>query len=339
MEQYFSRVITSDDISEVQSIWASRFPEDSPKFVDWLFHKRFSPEASICVESDRKIVSMVLGYPMEVRVRGVSLPALMLYGVSTLPGYEHRGLMHVGMSGIFNLCRDMGIPCVMHTPVHFSTYASLGHFPCTRSKYYHGEGGQDSSFNPLAPFPSVSELTVCYRQLTEKYSGCVIRTERDMALRLDDYHTDDAVCVSVRKNDRLTGYAILSPDGDGWQGAEAVALDEEAYAALTRRLPAGSVTKLPPDAPVSGEVLPQGVMGAVHVPGLLKDIVNDSAMTFQITDPVLPENNGVFDGCGSPCARTAQFNLSAGELMQALCGYTGLGESLPPLPCFCIEPY
>lgn len=339
MDTYLVRQLTNHDAMEAQSVWASRFPDDSQPFMDWLFHKHFAPEHCVCVEMDGVIANMILGYPMGVRLRGTCLPAMMLYGVSTRVGYERRGLMHVSMQAMLAHCRETGFPAVFHTPVSMHTYASVGHLPCTRSLYHTtGDGGMPAPVWSFAP--DIRQLTDCYRKSTAAYSGCVVRSRDEMATKMEDYLSDGAQYLTVYRGRELAGYALLTPDGEGsYTGEEALAIDGAAYRELGKLLPPHTELKLPPDAGLSGEIKPQGVMGAVDIPVLLSSIVHDSSLIIEVTDGFLPENSGVYDGMGRRTNRSPAFSLTAGELMQALCGYKALGDILPAELCYCIEPY
>jgi hypothetical protein len=58
-----------------------------------------------------------------------------------------------------------------------------------------------------------------------------------------------------------------------------------------------------------------------------------------VTDGMLPWNNGVFDGAGSTVEAEPVETLSAGRLMQFLCGYLPYKDVFSQLPCFCADEY
>ncbi len=100
-----------------------------------------------------------------------------------------------------------------------------------------------------------------------------------------------------------------------------------------------------------------GAMALINAPALMKELCGAAHIAAEVFDPVIPQNNGIFAFDGSP-AKEGHIRLSAGHLMQLLCGYRdisallqgGCGELiapralqlydlLPPLDCFCVDEY
>ncbi len=331
------RVLTPSDRDAVRALWELRF-DDSPSFRDWFFAHRYSPETSVCLTIDGRIASVAQGYPMRVRLRGITLPALMISGVSTHPDFEKRGLMHRVMTAMMQLCRDFEIPCAFHTPARLPTFFSLGHLPCTDTLRYRSDaaGASPARWDDV---PQLSELTRVYGEASRRYSGVVERDEAAMAQKRDDYLSDGARCVTFRREGRLCGYLFGFDTEDGFYAEEVMALDTPAYEALLSRLPCGAQAKLPPDLPFAGEITPQGVMGAANVPALLNALCGDESLVFDVTDPVVPQNNGTFDGGGKLTDRHANHVVAAGTLMQHLCGYVPLDGAFDRQTCFVVDEY
>ena len=123
------RPLTAEDKKQAKEIWELRF-HDSLSFIDWFFSERYAPETSFCAEEDGRIISIAHGSVMQLRVRGIVFPAMMISGVATLPGYEGRGIMKQVLLALFTECRQRNIPLAFHKPSHFSIYRAVGEFPC-----------------------------------------------------------------------------------------------------------------------------------------------------------------------------------------------------------------
>ncbi len=329
------RTLTEHDHDEVQSIWLDLF-DDSQAFADWFFQHRFRPDTSVCLEQDGRIVSVIQGFPMRVRIRQVEVPAMMICGVSTLPAYRRRGYMHMLMQEMLTLCRREGFPAVLHKPVQFSTYRAFGQLPCTRTLRYTSVADLGA---PLwQPRPPIDALTACYAAATARYSGCVVRTEADMLLKTEDYAADGAEFLTVWHGGRLDGYAVVFPNAEQPYAEEVLAQSPAAYQALLGMLPRGYSAKLPPDVRAAGAVYEQNAMGIADVSELLSLVVHDETQLFAVHDDTATENNGVFDGLGRPSAKTPQLTLTVGELMQGLVGFHPLGR-LKEETCFCVDEY
>lgn len=100
-------------------------------------------------------------------------------------------------------------------------------------------------------------------------------------------------------------------------------------------------------------------MGALNVPGLLHELAGFDDVTVEVTDSVIPENNGVFTFGGKPSKGPVDIKMDSGRLMQLLCGYADIAQlegqekaeivnrlaahklldRLPTLQCFTAEEY
>lgn len=332
------RALNPADQQQAKEIWELRF-HDSLSFIDWYFRARFSPETSFCAEDDGRIISIAHGSPMQLRVRGQVFPAMMVSGVATLPGYEGKGIMKRVMFELFDNCRKMHIPLAFHTPSHFSIYRQLGEFPCADALLFTQTA--EPALTPVwDKVPSASELLSVYERATSRYSGNVARTELQMQSRIDDLLCDGGRCMTVLEHGELAGYLFASLEDEGYHCEEALAVSKEAYQALLSRLPLGTTVKLPPDVALPGKLYPQDVVIPIDVAYLLKHLCGKpGALRLEVFDATLPWNNGVFDGMGNRVSGGAVDFLSAGRLMQFLCGYLPYKDIFSQQICYCADEY
>jgi len=330
--------LTGADKQEAKDIWELRF-DDSLSFTDWFFNERFSPETSFCAVDGGKIVSIAHGSPMRLRIRNKTFDAMMVSGVATLSGYEGRGLMKAVMFRLLKNCRRLNVPLAFHTPSHFSIYRAIGEFPCADALLHNCAGNPDAI--PVSDeVPSAAELLSVYERATARYSGCVMRTEAFMQKRIDDLLCDGGFCLTHATDGALDGYLFAAKTGIVYASEEALAVSQSAYGALVSRLPAGSTVKLPPDVELPGKLYPQGVVVPVDVPFLLKSLCGEpQSLCVRVIDNMLPWNAGVFDGAGNAVDLEPKETLSAGRLMQFLCGYLPYKDVFTQLPCFCADEY
>lgn len=333
------RPLTAEDKQQAREIWELRF-HDSLSFIDWFFSERYAPETSFCAEEDGRIISIAHGSEMQLRVRGIVFPAMMISGVATLPGYEGRGIMKQVLFALFSECRQRSIPIAFHKPSHFSIYRAVCEFPCYDALFHTRE------IEPSSPviwdsLPNTIELLRVYESATAHYSGCVIRSLSDMGKRVRDLTVDGTRFLSHQTDGLIDGYLFASKEDDGsLYCEEALASSEAAYAALVSRLPRGSVVKLPPDSVLPGSLAPWGVMIPVDVAFLLKTLSGDSdAFRLRVLDSTMPWNNGVFDGAGTRIDTSPTDTLSVGRLMQFLCGYLPFQQVFSQEICYCADEY
>lgn len=333
------RPLTAADKQQAREIWELRF-HDSLSFIDWFFAERFSPDTSFCAEEEGKIISILHGSPMQLQIRGITFPAMMISGVATLPGYEGRGLMKQVLLALFCECRRRNIPLAFHKPSHFSIYRAVGEFPCYDALFH------TRQVEPASPVvwdaPATPQILLrIYEQATRHYSGCVLRSLGDMERRIHDLTCDGTRFLLHKTGGIPDGYLFSSMEDDGTLYCEeALATSQSAYEEMLARLPKGSIVKLPPDVQVAGSRLPWGVMIPVDVPYLLRALCGKKdAFCLEVIDSMMHWNNGVFDGAGTRLEVSATDTLSAGRLMQFLCGYLPFQDSFPEQICYCADEY
>ena len=333
------RPLTAEDKQQAKEIWELRF-HDSLSFIDWFFSERYAPETSFCAEEDGRIISIAHGSVMQLRVRGVVFPAMMISGVATLPGYEGRGIMKQVLLALFTECRRRNIPLAFHKPSHFSIYRAVGEFPCYDALFHTRE------IEPPTPvvwdsLPDASELLRVYESATARYSGCVIRSLSDMEKRIRDLTVDGTRFLSHQTDGLIDGYLFASEEDDGsLYCEEALAESDAGYASLVSRLPRGAVVKLPPDSILPGTLSPWGVMIPIDVPYLLRTLSGDAgAFRLRVIDSTMPWNNDVFDGAGKRIDSPPTDALSVGRLMQFLCGYLPFQQVFAQKNCYCADEY
>ena len=333
------RPLTAADKQQAKEIWELRF-DDSLSFINWFFAERFAPETSFCAEEDGRIVSIAHGCVMQLRIRGVVLPAMMISGVATLPDFEGQGLMKRVLFELFSECKRRGIPLAFHKPSHFSIYRAVGEFPCYDA-LFHTRETEPSTPVVWDAVPPAETLVRVYEQATSCYSGCVVRSLGDLEKRARDLTIDGSRCLVHQTGGVVDGYLFASMEADGsLYCEETLASSTLAYTELIDRLPKGSVIKLPPDVPISGTRRPWGVVIPVDVSRLLRVFYgNAAALRLRVFDEFLPWNCGVFDGAGNQTSEPAWNHLSAGRLMQFLCGYLPFRTVFSSQICYCADEY
>ena len=187
------------DKQQAREIWELRF-HDSLSFIDWFFTERYAPETSFCAEEDGRIISILHGSVMQLRIRNVVFPAMMISGVATLPGYEGQGLMKRVLFALFSECRKRNIPLAFHKPSHISIYRAVGEFPCYDALLH---TRQIDSASPVVwdALPETRKLLRIYEQATAHYHGCVVRSLREMEKRVHDLTCDCLLYTSPSPRD------------------------------------------------------------------------------------------------------------------------------------------
>lgn len=361
------RTANPQDIPMLRALWQECFG-DSDAFCDWFFAERFSPSLSTVAEENGQILSAVHGWPFTLRIREKAIPSIMMCGVSTYPAARGKGLMKGCLSLFMTNAREKGYLALFQKPVDFDIYRWCNHYASYDAAILTKKGGilyrpTENIMDDICSDAFAEELLPIYQKAAAGYSCSVIRSVDDMALKLRDYSADggrllrytpnntSAYAVYYITDTKLTVPEIMGPPSDTiplMQTLAAMAQHRE----LTIKVPSDSA---PED--FEGNIRPWGAMTALNAPALMKEICGFDDIAAEITDPIIPKNNGIFAFDGSPAA-TAHIRLDVGRLMQLLSGYADINtlleqghakllspkgilltDRLPALPCFTVDEY
>lgn len=333
----FVRVATKADAKDFYRLWQLCFG-DSDAFCNWLFHNRFYPDYSVCLEKEGEILSGMQAVPFTIHVRGKNLVGAMLCGVSTHPEHRKKGYMHKIFTYEMNLLNQKGVSIVVHTPATLESYFAYGHYPVADAVYIQGnkpiEAGGEVSFLEKAQWKDLYPLYD--NNIGKRYSGAVKRTEEDFLRKCDDYASDGGRCI-VLKNAEIEGYAfvysleneVICPEAVANQGCYHALLNVIFSFAEGRQVS----VKLPPDVDVSSEwdkqVCPKGVAGVSNIGEILNKLGLSCPFAVDIFDPIIVENNGVFTFDGTKTHDDPAIKVEAGQFLRVLMGYASLDEIRP----------
>ncbi len=332
------------DREEIRNLWHLRFSDSEP-FIDWFFRERFSPDHSAVSIEDGRIVSSIQSYPVHIRIRDAILPCTIIAGVSTVPAYEGHGHMGRTMRFYMNGIGARGGAVVSYRPEIISMYSGFGHYPVSRTAYFHiddpGSLAAETCAVPLDLRNNEAAIQACYFRFSRYYSGMISRSLADMRLKLADYAADGARGIGIFEGDTLCGYCVYFT-GECLYAEELVTYDPIYREILLRALCQTALVsgktvagKLPPDtrfseASVAAQIRldpkPMNVMGVADVSTLLAAVCGCPNWRVAVTDHTVAANNGVFDFAGHRSDGTPQFCLETGRLAQFLCGYHSLAE-------------
>ena len=253
-----TRLLTANDRERAKALWQSVF-NDPPAFVDWFFENRYMPQWSVGVFDGSELISAIHGTPMELSLGAESFLALMTSGVATVPRERGKGHMYEAMRFLQRYAKEQGFPALFNHPQRLGAYAHLGFRPGTFTRYWQGAG--EVLPGTIRPF-SEDEAFRVYSIIADRYTGFVRRDRDTFHRKMADYASDGAKGFLLEEAGKTVGYCVYFEKEDVY-GEEVLSLT--GYRPLLHELKriAGErsvCAKLPPDADVPGEVLPQNVM-------------------------------------------------------------------------------
>lgn len=206
------RKMTPSDRTQAATMWRLIF-EDSEAFTDWYFAERFRPEHSFGAFDGGRMIAMTIGRATQIRVEGRTHHALLISGVSTLPEYRGRRLMHRLVQMQTDHARDAGFVCCYLHPVAESLYTSLGFENGTDILSVRSDASRTHNAFTLKEGNLWGDLLTVYNSLTETHDGMQLRDEHEIKLVFADYSMDHGQTLIAYAENRPKGYICYSADG------------------------------------------------------------------------------------------------------------------------------
>ncbi len=206
------RKMTQSDAPQAEAMWRDIFEED-PAFTAYYFKKRFHPEHSFGAFEDDRLVAMAQGRPTEIRVEGKPRAAMLVAGVSTLPEYRGRGLMHQLMTLLIDHAKNGGFSCCYLHPVSETLYASLGFQNGTDAKIIRSDDTRGHKPFDLKEGFSARDMLSVYHAVQQTHDGMQMRDEEELSIVYADYATDGVKTLIAYAERRPVGYICYGESG------------------------------------------------------------------------------------------------------------------------------
>ena len=92
------------DREQLLALYRACFPEDEPSFWNWIFDNLYSPENTLNVRENGRIIASLQMIPCKMQLGRQQFAAHYIYAASTLPEKQGRGLM----AGLLEQAADEG---------------------------------------------------------------------------------------------------------------------------------------------------------------------------------------------------------------------------------------
>jgi predicted acetyltransferase len=250
---------TLTETDQVLHIWNVCFPQEQAAATDWYFARVYAPENTLCYFERGAMAACLQTVPYPVRMRGRTLLAMTLTGVSTLPEFRGKGFARDLMKAALADMRERGAAlCFLYTDIP-DFYRQYGWETCTQNCIVHFPGLDDGApvgFRLAESPPPVAELDALYQDWLRGVNGYVLRTRELWERRLDELRCDGARFVSLYRGDVLSGFAAVRGEGQAeWE--EAYWRDEDALHALRRAFDKEIVCVAPAGFPLPSDSVPE----------------------------------------------------------------------------------
>lgn len=331
------RVCKAEDAPQLRGLWKLVF-QDTDSFLDFYFSQRFVPAYSVCTVVNGEIVGGIFGLPCAMNVRGVAMKASMSSGFCTHPDHRRKGYFSNLYALYLQVLRKNGVVLAPNTPVYHDAYFRFETRSASRSRYLTGTcpAYLASRCQLISGEAYLGDLLACYDRNMGDYAGSICRSFADFRLRLQDCASDGGKILGIFGESSILAYAIFFENQEKLLAIEVIADDEDVAKALLFGLANQAKGRqleitMPPDSTVtiSGlteKIAPQGVCALVNLERFLALVGKKLPISMEITDVIVPENNGIFNFSGEKLATLPAFSTTSGFLLQGLLGYHSFAQ-------------
>lgn len=299
---------------DIIKIWSECFPSDSPRWRRMFFDAVYVDDEALTLSDPdtEQTVSSLLLLSYAMTFQGSTVGMAYIYGAGTLRKFRARGYMSRLMRMALREASDRG-----------DTFAALIPANETLRRYYARFGFSTVFFSRPERYTAIHRFRYDgdYIELQADDPGLYPAFERMMSARPCCVQHSRAQFLTLMDDARMSGhgFAAVADRATGeplamlWAEPEVASSTlrikellcvntDAAHAALTalqRQFPDSPLTLLrqPSDRVAGGNFIPGGMARVVNVEDALRAVASNNpevTLTVRVTDPILPENNGVY---------------------------------------------
>ncbi len=298
------RYATIQDLEQLINLWDVCF-EDPISWRNWYFENRFSPEHTLVLEVDCRIVSamQIRYYPYKIAKSTVVAPNLL--GVCTHPEFRGRGFMGQLLDKLTLDLYDEGVPFLLNTPTDALIYSKHSHAQVFKKKICTTIGGNSA-------VPNTGDTFNIYSIFSDVYSFMVQRDSLLMNERISDVTSDGGHICSNEG-----AYALYHIEDHKCTIDELCFIDIHSLQKLFSRIDSKCITfELPfdvecPENALFKEFAPI-LARIVHLENLMKILPYSLPTDVKVCDKLIVQNNTTLKREKS--STNCEIELDIGEL-------------------------
>ena len=333
------------------ALWKACF-DDTDEYIQFYFDRKYGDKNTLLHEENGQAIAALQMLPYPMNWAGTTLRASYISGACTLPEARNRGIMTRLLAEAFLTMARRSIDLTFLIPAEpwlYGYYGKTGYAPVFE---YTPE-----TFTPAVPPPTTATLDIPAAYSDTLANSCYPYFDREMQKRPDSiqhpfddfstvlrdlYASGGRLLVAKSKEDSsgLTGLAFALPEENHVRISELLGNTPEIRAQLLHaasRLGNGKpvTCKLPAQ---QGKSEKRGMARIIQAEKMLARFAAchpQADFTLQLTDALLPANNGYYTVVRGNCSKhintekKASYHMDIATLTQALLG--GLPEN-PTFP-------
>lgn len=299
-----------DRLADIKHIWRDRFG-DSRQWMSEVFSRIYTDSDAITFELDDKVVSTLLLRPFTMAYKGREMPVGYIYGAATSRAEQSKGYMSRLIVKTLREAYRRGQATVLLRPSRRRLYGFYARFGFTtvlfidemRYTAAHRFPYDEAKFTVDESVCDMKEMSKAYKRLAERRGACLLHSEDDFKTILIDNDLEHGAVAVVRSADsgEIVAMGLSKSNDSSIVVTELIGADEEAenavLASFANRMP-GMMTVVEAYPQRSGvKISARGMARIVNLEVFLKILASvrpELHYVFKVTDPIIAENNGLF---------------------------------------------
>lgn len=317
------RRATEADRKSIEALWAYCFEKPDEPFFQWYFSRVCQMDDVVVAEENQHIAADLHLRPYTLNLRGNSMPVDYMVGVATHPAARGRGIASKLLKNAFRISRSRGKSAVILMPSDASFYMPLG---CS---FYVQQWERSAAPEWLARIGEKPEkamtvsspdewhiLASVYEKFTERRNGFTQRDEKTWRTFIEGQLNEGYIAVTGDETGP-TGYLCYGIDGRRLIANEMAYASDRGRRGLYAFMAGhrGSIDRCTWYEPLDDCSFYYWPNGAEHTyienrtfPFMMARITDPVGVidglpcekqihgeySFQLVDPVLSENNGIY---------------------------------------------
>ena len=317
------RRATEADRKSIEALWAYCFEKPDEPFFQWYFSRVCQMDDVVVAEENQHIAADLHLRPYTLNLRGNSMPVDYMVGVATHPAARGRGIASKLLKNAFRISRSRGKSAVILMPSEASFYMPLG---CS---FYVQQWERSAAPEWLARIGEKPEkamtvsspdewhiLASVYEKFTERRNGFTQRDEKTWRTFIEGQLNEGYIAVTGDETGPI-GYLCYGMDGRRLIANEMAYSSDRGRRGLYAFMAGhrGSIDRCIWYEPLDDCSFYYWPNGAEHIyienrtfPFMMARITDPVGVidglpcekqihgeySFQLVDPVLSENNGIY---------------------------------------------
>ena len=310
------RRATEADRKSIEALWAYCFEKPDEPFFQWYFSRACHMDDVVVAEENQHIAADLHLRPYTLYLRGNSMPVDYMVGVATHPAARGRGIASKLLKNAFRISRSRGKSAVILMPSEASFYMPLGCSFSAAPEWLARIGEKPEKAMTVSSPDEWHILASVYEKFTERRNGFTQRDEKTWRTFIEGQLNEGYIAVTGDETGPI-GYLCYGMDGRRLIANEMAYSSDRGRRGLYAFMAGhrGSIDRCIWYEPLDDCSFYYWPNGAEHIyienrtfPFMMARITDPVGVidglpcekqihgeySFQLVDPVLSENNGIY---------------------------------------------